>query len=103
MVCEYESPNSLLSRNSDWSHTGGSSRGRCGSPTVREDGGFEAATPPSLGVHKVFSSEIVDDSKSDDLVCVCFTHVDCYEASTLYSDDRFVWPASTMFQVACVF
>ena len=38
--------------NSDWSHTGRSNCGRCGHPAVREDGGFEAVTPPCLSVHK---------------------------------------------------
>ena len=48
------------------------------------------------------ASEFVDGSKSEFLVLVCFTHVDCYEASTFYSDDWICWPASKIFQVACL-
>ena len=80
----YESPNSFLSRN------------------VREDGGFDAATP-SVSAFQVFSaSGLFDGSKSELIVLVCFTHVDCFKASTFYSDDWICWPASKIFQVACL-
>ena len=80
----YESPNSFLSRN------------------IREDGGFDAATPSVSAFQGFPASEIVDGSKSEIIVLVCFTHVDCYEASTFYSDDWIVWPASMIYQVACL-